>query len=130
MGDNYAVTMYDVDGKQQGRKEKALPNDRDTLLVKGQGGLKDLAVIRTGEFGKGGTKGSVVEFSYGPKQGFIVNPFTDFYWNTESQGCDANYAKSDPDVMQPGGYCKVPDIEDIENGPQQTITCFFPCNAS
>lgn len=126
-GDEYSATVYDGTGTKQGTAAKGLHNDQDSLIVLGQGGLQDLAVTRTGEMGKVGTKGSVVQFNYGAHN-FVDFQFgRDFVWGSDEQGCDGNYAKSDPEVYQPGGYCKVPDIQEDENGDYQTISCYFPC---
>jgi hypothetical protein len=129
-GDSYSATVYDVNGAAQGTAAKQLTDNSIFLKIAGQGGLLDLAIYRTGEMGKAGTKGSTVDFSYGAHGLLAFNVVADFVWSSDQQGCDNSYAKSDQDVVQPGGYCKVPDIEENENCDQQTITCYFPCDAA
>lgn len=126
-GDQYSASVYDGTGTKQGSAARPLPNDQDSLIIPGRGGLQDLAVIRTGEMGKVGTKGSVVHFNYGDHSLPRFNPALDFMWTSDMQGCDANYAKKDSEVYQPGGYCKVQDIQEDEQGDYQKMSCYFPC---
>jgi hypothetical protein len=50
-------------------------------------------------------------------------PLIDFKWNTGDTGQDKRWTEA----RNEGAYCQVPNIEDTENGPRQSITCYFPC---
>jgi hypothetical protein len=63
-GDNYAVAYYSGD-TEIGRGSGHIANDGDRLTINPSDTLyAKLAVIRTGEFGAGGTPGSRIDFEY------------------------------------------------------------------
>lgn len=137
MGDNYAATVYDGNGAKQGSGSKQLGDDEAFLKINGKGGLENTYVMRTGQFGTG--KGSKVFFYYGNDMEDVTalkttpksDLWTNFQWFSDYVGNDNKYHQVDgTNDVAPGGYCKVPDIDNSnEDGPRQTITCYFPCQA-
>ena len=119
-GDNYDGTIFDLDGNEISQAADGLNEDGARLVIQPptDKSLGDIAIIRTGEMGQGGTAGSRVDFEFRLKGG-NATPLVDFDWNTETSGKD----------NRPSGskYCDVPNIEDNEDGSRQTITCYYPC---
>lgn len=134
-GDSYQATVYDTFDTKQGQASKQLTDNDMKLEVPGKGGLMSTFIQRTDQMGKAGTRGSKVFFYYGDSVKDILHApkssiWTDFEWFSDSYGNDNAYKKKDKtDDVRDGGYCKVPNIEENENGDIQTITCYFPCEA-
>ncbi|KAF2123098.1 hypothetical protein BDV96DRAFT_593549 [Lophiotrema nucula] len=128
-GDEYSATCYNSDGKEPGSGKKALTKDGDKLILYTSiSTYENLAIFRTGEMGKGGTKRSWVDFrSTKSGTGDFSNHLTDFDFSTESQGWDSRYKEVEGTEPLKGYYCDVPDIEDDESSSKQTITCYYPC---
>jgi hypothetical protein len=126
-GDQYEAVYYGADDQELGSGSASLTNDGDRFVLNPpQGGISwtSLVIIRTGEMGRAGTRGSRIDFqSAADGNAGYRNPQTDFTFSTESTGTDARYT----DASDPGGYCKVPNIEDTESYSIQEITCYYPC---
>jgi hypothetical protein len=126
-GDEYGATYYGASGQELGSGSAGLHNDGDRfVLTPPQGGLSwtSLVIIRTGEMGRAGTRGSRIDFESASDGNVGYNdPLTDLRFSTESRGADTRY----PDASDPGGYCHVPDIEDTESYSIQAITCYYAC---
>ncbi|KAF2727726.1 hypothetical protein EJ04DRAFT_594029 [Polyplosphaeria fusca] len=122
-GDSYSVDYFNEDNTQIGEGAQQLTNDGDRLLVRPDDtAYAFLAIIRTGQFGTGGTQGSRVDFEYRlNEESDSSAPLIDFSWTTESTGYDDRFQNDSK------GYCSVPDIFDGDNGPEQEIQCYFPC---
>nr|POE77838.1 hypothetical protein CFP56_09481 [Quercus suber] len=85
-GDNYDGTVFVVNGNAQGTNAMPLTSDQQSMIIPGQGGLLDLAMICTAEMGEAGTVGSAVEFNYGAADVTNFQLGTDLAWTTLSQG--------------------------------------------
>ncbi|KAF2113501.1 hypothetical protein BDV96DRAFT_633072 [Lophiotrema nucula] len=123
-GDNYDATMFNVDNAQLATKAAPLNNDGDHLQLDPTGGFAHLFIVRTGQMGQAGTVGSRVDFKYRVNTDLSSSaPLIDFDWTTESTGYDTRYTAA----RVSGGYCKVDDIQENEDGDSQEMTCYFPC---
>ena len=125
----YIATVYDTTRNIYGSAKKNLPAGGDTMILPGQNGVMDLAIIATGPAGSPGTVGTPIDFNYGARSFDAFQEGTDFFWGTLSIGTDGHFSSEDSDVKQPGGYCAVTNIDGEKDPPAQQILCYFPCNA-
>jgi hypothetical protein len=131
-GDQYGATYYDASNNVLGEASGDLHNDGERLvLTPPEGGLSytSLIIIRTGEMGRAGTKGSKINFESSFSKDGYSDPQTDIRFDTEMVGWDTRF-ETQPDEenkAKQGRWCRVPNIEDTESYSIQKITCYYPC---
>ncbi|KAF1988471.1 hypothetical protein K402DRAFT_452715 [Aulographum hederae CBS 113979] len=125
--DQYAATVYDVANKQIGTASGQL-RDNDQLIVPGADGLKEVTITRREQMGGKGTKGTPFTINYGPDPG--TADYREWWSNSATLGTSLDMQKDTkdfPNVLQPGGYCNIPDVFGDEDYDEQSVTCYYPC---